>query len=445
MSVWTSTTVCPALALPWPSLAMLGILTVAGNLERRILIRQTWLANRPADIRATFLLGADQWSKVIESEAAATKDLCIVPETSAFVDTYEHGDQKAFAFLRAVLRYLPLTPFIMLADDDAYIYLPRVRADLQTVRSVPHVVYGALLWYSYDPSTGRNEGYARDVTTAVTRHPAAMRKYKKMKHNFSAPFPFMKGPCMGWSASVAREIADSDHGRALQAQSASVKRRVNLDSFIGYILATAQNGQGASNLTWVDIGVSTMSDSKNQSGFVEMRSGRNLTNPETACYRVAHFGTGQRKNMGNYIVNDLKSGRVKQGLKLASLLSRNVTHVTTSLASSRDGNERGMAVMRAGMTSLAGLKCSFPPWSRNQDDPMASCRNFAPLRAFSLSHGPKAARMSHGDSWTLCEVWHKKTNLYLNWKRPHQSYRRKMLNRQGRRWPPPCGEAGAFC
>lgn len=348
-------------------------------------------------------------------------DLCVVPGTN-YTDTNAHVDQKCFEFFRAVLLRFARTPFLALADDDAYLNLPRVASDLRNMRAEARLVYGAVEWYSYDPLTGKNEGYGKGMDEAVNRHPAQKRHYSE---HFSSPFPFIKGPLMVFSASVARELVHGEYGRAAQAQSARISaQRVNIDILIGYILSTANGGNGFDNLTWIDLGVSKMSSSKHRHGFLEMRSGRNLTDHEQACYRVVHFGTQKRNKIANTISLHSHEGHTLpsvEGLKQASLITRNMSAAMSN----------GVEVMREGMRTLADLACTFPPLSFNATQPLASCASFDVIRKFSYSHGPQPqVRQLYGATWRLCEVWLARTRTYQRWRAPPLSKRSKMLRRQ---------------
>lgn len=369
------------------------------------------MARSPPDVLVTFMLGTSLWDpSVTGAEMQEHSDLCVVPGTN-YTDSNAHIDQKCFEFFRAVLLRLPLSPFLMLADDDSYINLPRVAADLRTLRSETRLVYGGIEWYSYDPLTGLCDGYGKNMDEAVNKHPSSRANYKA---NFSAPFPFVKGPLMVFSSSVARELVHGKYGRAAQVQSGLITNtRINIDIFIGYILATARDGAGAANLTWVDIGVSKMSVSKGRQGFLELRSGRNLTNSEEACYRVVHFGTNKRTKIAETIT------KIASGARAARLITRNVS------ASIRNDVD----VMREGMASLTQLACSFYPLSFNSERPLASCASYDVIRQFSFRRSLAQARMFYGSSWTLCEVWRGTTRTYQNWSPPAQSVRARMLNR----------------
>ena len=404
-----------------PPLAILGIPTIPMVATKRDGIRQTWMRSIPFDMRVAFLLGADGSSdQEMLSEMTQHGDLCVVPGKN-YTDTNLHIDQKCFEFLRAVLIRFVHTPFVILADDDAYVNLPQLATDLRTWRTESRLLYGGVEWYAWDNSTGRNEGWGAGIADAVTRHPAGKKNYNA---HFSATFPYLKGPLMVFGASVASELVFGQHGRMVQEHSARINRRVNIDVLIGYILSTAAGGMGMPNLKWIDIGTSRMANSKHRHGFLELRSGRNLTDPESACYRVVHFGTGKRNGIAEGI-------RGKGGRNLAKLIAP-ASHLYY-----RRRKLSGIDVMRAGMTTLVSLRCKFPPLSYNATNTLSSCESYAHVRKFSHLHGPPQAAMSFGGSWTLCEVWRTRTRTYEHWRPPRQSKRAKMLRSQGLRWPPP--------
>ena len=105
------------------------------------------------------------------------------------------------------------------------------------------------------------------------------------------PAPFAKGPLMVFCASLAGELAFGAHSVAIRAAASRLfpNTRVNIDLMLGHILATANNGLGAENLTVVDIGVSRDRDDTRFHGFAELRPLRDLTDWRYGCHRVVHM------------------------------------------------------------------------------------------------------------------------------------------------------------
>ena len=111
---------------------------------------------------------------------------------------------------------------------------------------------------------------------------------QRHKRSFSPPFPFLRGPLMVWSASVAAALAGADNDMAREQKHARAlkqpqpPKRLLVDIFFGHLLASARNGFGLPNLSLVDIG----------QGYLELRQQlmSNISRPLPGA-RVLHLNS----------------------------------------------------------------------------------------------------------------------------------------------------------
>jgi hypothetical protein len=152
-------------------------------------------------------------------------------------------------------------------DDDAFLHVANLAADLRKLHCVPHLHYGSMGFTGYDPATWRLCGWSWQARGAN------YRKERCARRGAHPPFPFMNGALELLSAPLVRYVGTSPRVAAFvsKAEAAvtsrvaagwgmSLKRgqkgprvwRQNEDVALGFWLSRAER-RGAFNVTWVRI------------------------------------------------------------------------------------------------------------------------------------------------------------------------------------------------
>lgn len=310
-----------------PLLLALGVLSHARlGRQRRTAVRSSWgghftkqKGGREALMR--FVIGKPDEPGLDAITTRESADFGDILKVSGGGSEDSHGADARYAFkaiswMHRAARWRPR--YVGLADDDAYVFPSRVLGDLSFLHhlDVKDVVYGRFEWSCYMRDTGHaNACWGRDAfgSTFAWRHATGVNEdvwpgrldagvrvrargearmiaqLQRHKRSFSPPFPFLRGPLMVWSASVAAALAGADndmareqkHARALFKQPQPPKRLL-VDIFFGHLLASARNGFGLPNLSLVDI----------SQGYLELRQQlmSNISRPLPGA-RVLHLNS----------------------------------------------------------------------------------------------------------------------------------------------------------
>ena len=139
-----------------PVRLLVGILSDPGNPERRRGIRDTWLRwGVGRAVMSCFGLGrrlpgrTAEHLAALDAEATAEKDILWLPNVSDGCSGRWMSIAKAHAFWRAAAEMLPPDSnarYVVKADDDGFVHLPNVLADLRLLSCVTHLVYGRIAW-----------------------------------------------------------------------------------------------------------------------------------------------------------------------------------------------------------------------------------------------------------------------------------------------------------
>jgi len=346
----------------------IGVLSQVSQPQKRQMVRSNW-GRQPGegneDVMTRFVLceaanAGD--SRAIREEHAMHGDLLVLPDA-------QDGNlyaTKGFGWLRVALRrWKPR--FVALADDDAYLQVDALVADLRlAMRTLgpraSQLALGAVEWFGYDRATGRVGGWGRGPSQASHAWRKLHEPGPAARPGLSLPFPFLKGPLMVYGHALAATLSTGNHSRHEMAAVRSMRDppRVIVDAFFGHVLASDQGGNGSQGLVLIDMDRIT--------GFREMRPSFNLTEPRMGCLRVLHMGT------------------------------------TTTYSVARRSNRTIDAVRRAWMARMAAHRPSvfFLPKAASLD-----C---APAQPYYAQHS-NGLLTQLGSSWALCALKYKQTCL----------------------------------
>ena len=149
---------CPSTGrLGEPVRLLVGVLSDPGNPARRHGIRQSWLRWSVGRAVATcFVLGrrlpgrAASDIAALDAEAAEFGDVLWLPSVSDGCSGRWMSLAKAHAFWRAAAALLPESDapprYVVKVDDDSFLHLPNLIADLRQLGCLTHVVYGRTAW-----------------------------------------------------------------------------------------------------------------------------------------------------------------------------------------------------------------------------------------------------------------------------------------------------------
>ena len=272
-----------------PSFLAIGILSQGADEAKRMAVRQAWAPGRRVNMQGFEVLsrfvacasGPGERGRLAH-EGHLHEDLFVLPCSNATTGLKEAYHQyAAFAWLRkAATHWRPR--FVALADDDSYVHVAAVVADLSLVSAqlqarAAWTAYGGVEWGSMDSGTyelgarGRSPEEAGRQWRRIQQTPG--------RQNASRPFPFLKGPLMVYGSSLAAVLTAGKHGSDEEARLRQAHTPV--DALLGYILASARGGRGTEQATVVDIG---------DFGFREYRPSLWLEDSEARCFRVVRFG-----------------------------------------------------------------------------------------------------------------------------------------------------------
>mmetsp|Transcript_46570 Transcript_46570/g.76967 ORF Transcript_46570/g.76967 Transcript_46570/m.76967 type:complete len:404 (-) Transcript_46570:169-1380(-) len=302
----------------------LGILSTSQQQEKRNMIRRYWMTqNAEMSVRSATLDDKVLTRFILCENATAA----VVPEFQK--EKQKYGDMlfvqaydgvlyatKCFAWLRAALRvWRP--KFIGLADDDAYVHVRLLTADLRLVAKelgsrASHLAFGAVEWFCYVRNTGNVVAWGGSPGGAAS---AYMREMKRWDGRLSLPFPFLKGPLMIYGRSLADTLANGNHSQTEQAKllhvvvASKLPPRVIVDAFFGYVLASDRGFRGAKELVLINM--------QTDVAFRELRPSMNLSASKAGCHRVVHMGTNVARSIARRSSNSIAGVRKEIMAKLS--------------------------------------------------------------------------------------------------------------------------------
>ncbi|TPX61886.1 hypothetical protein PhCBS80983_g00803 [Powellomyces hirtus] len=195
-----------------PKTVLVGLLTVPSKLQRRALIRSTYLQIKPPEVDFFFVFGTPatlEDARLLEWEQRLYKDIIII-------DCEENMDSgKTFHFFDHVARTFPdgKYPFVMKTDDDVWLHLPNLAERLQSSprqgtyfgRSVQDsfmagmgyaVSWDIVKWISTDSFPGENKIGQEDAMLAWW-----LQRGQVIKNWISEDYEFYDDPSFkeGWA------------------------------------------------------------------------------------------------------------------------------------------------------------------------------------------------------------------------------------------------------
>ena len=181
---------------------LIGIMSSAGGSGRRRAIRDSWMRWEGAgrDYVACFALGAAGVSASHQRTIAASEpeDLLWLREVA---DAGVLSIHKVWAWWRLAATWRGVT-HVAKTDDDAFLHLPNVLADLSLLACVPTLVYGGIAYAGYNPQVYRMCGWSWQSKRSYEQRGCAAHG-----HYPAAPFPL--GALQILSQDLVRELAGS--------------------------------------------------------------------------------------------------------------------------------------------------------------------------------------------------------------------------------------------
>ena len=251
---------------------LFGIHSGPASIDRRDGIRATWLQwSRTTPVLACFLLGRRglgvELTASIEAEAARHADVLWLTFNATEGARPRLTIAKAAAWWWAALPLLaPSVTHVARSDDDSFVVLPSLLADLSRLGCVEHLCYGPMAYVGYNPETFAKCGWNWSGD-------GNYYKYRCEISGAQPPFPFPFGALQVLSVPVVRHLAHSREmerfvqrseevtAEILGAQQAGAAGDVSKsarsfdqaeDTALGFWLSRAQL-QRQLNLTYLDI------------------------------------------------------------------------------------------------------------------------------------------------------------------------------------------------
>ena len=252
---------------------LLGVHSGPASIDRRDGIRATWLQwSRTTAALACFLLGRHglgaQLTAMIEAEAVRHADVLWLTFNATEGARPRLTIAKAAAWWWAALPLLaPSVTHVARADDDSFVVLPSLLADLSRLGCVEQLCYGPMAYVGYNPETFTKCGWNWSGD-------GNYYKYRCEASGAQPPFPFPFGALQVLSVPVVRHLGHSRELRRFvqrseevtaaalgEQQHASSAAHVSKsarsfdqaeDAALGFWLSRAQL-QRQLNLTYVDV------------------------------------------------------------------------------------------------------------------------------------------------------------------------------------------------
>lgn len=239
---------------------LIGVLATPRNRLARSAIRQSWMRWEGVGTRTLvcFVIGrASLEAKLLASldeEAAASRDILWLPHAAdgCYLTLSKIHD---FWVAAAALR----VPHAAKVDEDSFVHLPNLEAELRRLSCVERLYYGAGATAGYHPTRYAMCGFS-------WRGDSAYRRYGCAQGGARPPFPFVMGGLQVLSAPLAAHLAGSRAVREFVARSdglvdyarlagvgLSRGGTVNDDVVMGLWLSDAQQRGLVGNVSYVFI------------------------------------------------------------------------------------------------------------------------------------------------------------------------------------------------
>jgi len=191
---------------PFGTGLLLGVVSAPRNRARRIAIRNSWSRWPGQSTTVCFVVGlaglAPSAHVSLGSEQAEFSDVVRLADV---VDDCHVSFAKAFAWW--IYAAKSSVPFVGRADDDTFIHVPNLEADLWSLRCHSQLAYGVVAYAGYNPANFRKCGYAWGGN-------ANWRKYRCGREGAHEATPFLSGMVQVLSRTLATAIATSLEVRA---------------------------------------------------------------------------------------------------------------------------------------------------------------------------------------------------------------------------------------
>ena len=255
---------------------LIGVQTGPAHAARRDGVRASWKrweSDFQSGVLVCFLIGriglASETLAAVDAEARAHGDVLWLPNaTDAGVPTIKgyHWWKTAARLMPPIAGY-PGQRIAAKVDDDSFLHVGNLVADLQRMHCADHLHYGSLAYTGYDPSIWKLCGWSWQP------HGDNYRKNKCARRGAYPSFPFMNGVLELLSAPLVKHVASSPEIEAFVMRAeAAVKARIaagwgmslkkgqrgprvwrqNEDVALGFWLSRAER-VGTFNVTWVRI------------------------------------------------------------------------------------------------------------------------------------------------------------------------------------------------
>ena len=204
-------------------LLVIAVLSSAAHGARRAAIRRTWFALTGDDrtnVLACFGVGALPTSQGalptshLERERVLHGDLLLLNATHVSTSNSSLvGSMFETSFgwwLTAAIRF-PRANFLAKTDDDSYVHVPRLAAYLSTLTCAPSLIFGHLVFGSFNPSLRYDHGF-RCLWSRGWVPQDYLRQQCDMK-GAHPPVPYPIGALVVFSQAIASWLAQSEDVR----------------------------------------------------------------------------------------------------------------------------------------------------------------------------------------------------------------------------------------
>ena len=189
---------------------LVGVISSPAMKSRRDAIRTTWAGVPSRTALVCFVLGSRVPSQArltaMSEERAAHRDVIWLPRAVDGCGTQYAPISKFLFFWKAaaaILEVAPAIAHVAKVDDDSFVHLPNLEADLARLHCVRHLSYGRFAWLGVRPSPLAVCGFSWPaIPHAYLRRGCASR-------GFHPPTPFAVGMLQLLSRDVVLSLAAS--------------------------------------------------------------------------------------------------------------------------------------------------------------------------------------------------------------------------------------------
>ena len=189
---------------------LVGVHSAPGNRLSRTAIRSSWMQweSVGSTVLVCFIVGRQRLSKArtgaLEAEAAEHHDMLLLDVIDQVVLTLP----KTFGWWMAASRMLPSQESSQVAgprwvakvDDDSFVHLPNLQADLRSLHCHPILYYGSFAFSGYDPNGLSKCGFSWQGAVNFDRLNCRSR-------GAQPPTPFALGAVQVVAATLLRSLA----------------------------------------------------------------------------------------------------------------------------------------------------------------------------------------------------------------------------------------------